>query len=217
VPGLLGPRWPRESAMSHAGAATGRAVGTQVTPRMRGVRPCCAPGANRPGRTLLGRRVGQRQRGLAASRHAGRAEPLGGCPCAEGRIRTPLGRGHAGRAVGHTEPPRRAATHPRRRSRGHAPLPPRRAVCPRRAGAPWPDQGARGGGGAPRRASSGCTRQAARAQGRGPHRSSSGRALRARRAELQAARVASTGRRWTGRRERRSALAVWGEEGMSAS
>jgi hypothetical protein len=203
--------------MSHAGAATGRAVGTQVTPRMRGVRPCCAPGANRPGRTLLGRRVGQRQRGLAASRHAGRAEPLGGCPCAEGRIRTPLGRGHAGRAVGHTEPPRRAATHPRRRSRGHAPLPPRRAVCPRRAGAPWPDQGARGGGGAPRRASSGCTRQAARAQGRGPHRSSSGRALRARRAELQAARVASTGRRGTGRRERRSALAVWGEEGMSAS
>jgi hypothetical protein len=43
---------------------------------------------------------------------------------------------------------------------------------------------------------------------------------RARWAELQAARAAraaSTRRRGTGRRERRSALAVWGEEGMSAS
>jgi hypothetical protein len=81
VSGLLEPRWPREGAVSHAGAAPGRAVGTQVMPRTRGARPCCAPGAIRLGRTRLGRRTGQRPRGLAASRHTGRAEPRA---CASG-------------------------------------------------------------------------------------------------------------------------------------
>jgi hypothetical protein len=36
-------------------------------------------------------------------------------------------------------------------------------------------------------------------------------------AELQSTRAASMGRRGMGRRERRSTLAVWGEERMSAS
>jgi hypothetical protein len=194
VSGLLEPRWPCEGTVSHVGAAPGRAVGTQVTPRTRGARPCCAPGANRPGRTRLGRHVGQRPRGLAASRHAGRAEPLGGCPRAGGRIRTPPGRGRAGRAAGRTE---KAAASSRRASASHVTGP--RALAAAEGRGPAPCRGAMAGPGG------------ARGWGRAApgelqlHASSRTRARsRAAPAELQAARAASTGRR-----ERRSTLVVW--------
>jgi hypothetical protein len=154
------------------------------------------------GRTRLGRHVGQRPRGLAASLHAGRAEPLGGCPRAGGRIRTPPGRGRAGRAVGRTE-------------KAAAPGRPRRAAAP--AGRTGPPHVRVAGHGAARPCRRGgpCARAVpgrhGRTRGRAApgelqlHASSRTRARpRAAPAELQAARAASTGRR-----ERRSTLAVW--------
>jgi hypothetical protein len=70
APRLLKPRWPREGAASHAGAAPGRAVGTQATPSTRGARPRCAPGENQSGRPWLGHARARR-----AATQAGREPP----------------------------------------------------------------------------------------------------------------------------------------------
>jgi hypothetical protein len=95
--------------VSHAGAAPGRAVGTQAAPRTRGARPCWAPGANRPGKTRLGRRASLRPCGLAASRHTGHVKPLGAASLRFGAAST------------------------RRRARAELVAPGRRAGRPRRA------------------------------------------------------------------------------------
>jgi hypothetical protein len=63
-------------AVSHAGAAPGRAVVTQAASRTRGAWPRCAPGKNRPGRPhegAPGRRADWPPR--RATRLAGRAHP----------------------------------------------------------------------------------------------------------------------------------------------
>jgi hypothetical protein len=81
APGLLEPRWPSEGTAGHAGAAPGRAVGTQAAPRTRGARPRCAPGENRSGRPWLGR-----ARARWAAMQAGHAGPNREMP-APGRMR----------------------------------------------------------------------------------------------------------------------------------
>jgi hypothetical protein len=138
VPGLLEPHWLREGTVCHAGAAPGRVVGTQVPPRTRGARPCCAPGAYRPGRTRLGRRAGWLPRWPRRAAGGPRA-------CASG---LPARRGahpHAAepgprRAGCHAGPPRRQAAPramPSRVEAASAPLlgaAPAPGLCPRAPG-----------------------------------------------------------------------------------
>jgi hypothetical protein len=82
--GLLEPRWPSEGTASHAGAAPGRAVGTQATPRTRGAQPRCAPGeavagpcegapSHRTGRAKPGSCARTSRAGRPVSRRAGNA------------------------------------------------------------------------------------------------------------------------------------------------
>jgi hypothetical protein len=163
--------WPQSISLTNqccatckgASSCTGAARAALAAPHTWGARPCRALGKNRPGRPRLGRAGPNR---VTPRPGRTRRAPWTKALCAPRRGRremaTPRRRGWPHRRA---RPPKLAGEAlrgepPRRCRAGQAAAPGRHtgAALGRRAGAPWPNQGVRGGGGAPRRASSERTR-----------------------------------------------------------